>query len=102
MVNSVVWQKRTYDCGIVCIATLLEYYEIQYNYDELLDMVEDRKNGSSMMQIKEILRSYGIDVNGYKIEEKDYQKDDWRTPIIAHLCMCENTYHFIVIFVWRE
>lgn len=91
-------QKKSYDCGIACIAAVLEYLNIPYEYDALLMMEEiNERSGCSMEQLQKILHFFGIDANGYfTVFEPQFLNG--MVPFIARLEIVSGVFHYVCVF----
>jgi ATP-binding cassette subfamily B protein RaxB len=86
-----IYQSEIADCGIACVAMILNYYGKSYSLEDLKIKYSSSVEGSSLNDIIKITKNENIIALPYEIEEEDIQ--DIKTPCIAHW----NKNHFVVI-----
>lgn len=85
------FQTEAAECGLACAAMLLTHHGHQISLPELRAKFTSSRNGSSMRKIDEILRLFGMQTRGLRLEIDDLPK--LQLPCIAHWKMD----HFVVI-----
>ena len=92
-------QKYSYDCGIACIAMILKYYNISFDYGKLMTIEEiDPQKGCSLLQMSRILKKFNIDASGYHFENEEYESLIQTAPFIANIKVGSNIFHYIDVF----
>jgi len=61
-VPSVVQPKKSVDCGVACVAMLLEYYGVSYDYKKLRKEIAVLRCGTSSPQLGSYLLKHGFEV----------------------------------------
>lgn len=103
MTYPVVKQRTNYDCGIACIATILEYLQIPYEYNSLLIMENiNEQSGCSMEQLQRILKNCGINSWGYFADPKKDWDLQGKIPFIARLKIIYESYHYVTVYEWKK
>ena len=89
-----VMQTTTNDCGIACIMSILLYYGINPNREEVLQKTNRKRDGTTAFDLLNVAKDYGLDAVGVKENITNIKK----TPVIAHTVKDQNMFHFIVIY----
>lgn len=100
--QGIVFQKHDFSCGSAAIATLLRYhYQIEINEQQVFqamyqsgDQAKIRREGFSLLDMKNFLERLGFQADGFKKPLADLQR--FAVPAVA--LIRDNGYnHFIVI-----
>ena len=86
-----IYQSEIADCGIACVAMILNFYGKNYSLQDLKNKYSSSISGSSLNDLIKISKNENLIPLPYEIEEEDIK--DINTPCIAHW----NNNHFIVI-----
>ena len=88
-----VKQMSLNECGIACLNMILNYYDINVSYKEIKEKFKLSKEGVSAFDIIKVSNEYGIEAKGYK----NFDLDNIKSPVIAHIINDNNMQHFVVI-----
>lgn len=96
--------QPTYNyCGVSAAHSILKYYEINLNYDELHDTLHIEKNGcASETALYKLFRKNGLSVSKrYKAGIKTIKEaiDEYEAPILTTV---NNENHWIVIYGYSK
>lgn len=91
--NFFVQQKNINDCGVACIAMILKLNGINANYQDIKSKIKLKNEGISAYDIINIAKEYGTTAIGYK----NYNIDNIKEPVIAHLLNDNKLQHFVII-----
>ena len=86
-----IYQSEIADCGLACVAMILNYYGKDYSLDDLKRKYSTSISGTSLNDIIKVSKNEDLIALPYEIEEEDIQ--DIKIPCIAHW----NDNHFVVI-----
>ena len=85
-------QPDSKDCGPTCIRIIAKYYGKLISLQEIRDLSETTRSGSSLLKISEAAEAIGFKTIGVKLNFKKFQKSP--LPLIVHW----NKNHFIVVY----
>jgi len=85
-------QPDSKDCGPTCIRIIAKYYGKLISLQEIRDLSETTRSGSSLLNISEAAEAIGFKTIGVKLNFKKFQKSP--LPLIVHW----NKNHFIVVY----
>ena len=89
-----VIQEECSDCGICCLASIIKYFGGNVSLESLRFYTETSNNGTNAYEIIKCARMYGLDGYGERIKNIENIK----LPVIAHLKLENDFYHFVVIY----
>ena len=90
-------QEETSDCGICCLSTIIKYYDGYVPLETLRINTNTDISGCTAYELINYSKKIGFNSYGKKIEK--INKDMIiNAPIIAHLKLQNNFYHFVVIY----
>lgn len=96
MMHYVSWtQQDRSDCGIVCLASLLQFYGKQVSLKQLRCLAGTNQSGTSLYGLQQAARKLGFDAEG--VQASLSYLDEIKTPVLAHQKMPEGYGHFVVI-----
>ena len=90
-----VSQRYHNDCGIACCAMILNYYNREYKYNDLLKRIKTNEY-ATLKDLKDIFGGKRLFSYAYKCELGSL-KDIHEFPVIIQIIM-HNRAHFIVLF----
>ena len=88
-------QRDYQDCGVTCLAYLIEYYHGYVPIETLRDDTNTSRNGTTAYDLVWALKKYHFDAYGMKIENE--QIKSIKCPFIAHVVLENGLYHFVVV-----
>ena len=86
-------QHQKTECGLCCVAMLASYYKHEVTVRELRREIETGRDGSSFIQLIELLEGMKFNVKAYKIPNKTENVKFIKSKSIA----LWKSKHFIVI-----
>ena len=89
-----VIQEECSDCGICCLASIIKYYGGNVSLESLRYFTETNNYGTNAYELINCAKRFGLDGYGEKVKKID----DINFPVIAHLKLENDFYHFIVIY----
>jgi ABC-type bacteriocin/lantibiotic exporter with double-glycine peptidase domain len=97
--DTYVRQHGPDDCGIACLAMLLNYSGRTNDAAELLRRHKSSPVGSSLLDLREIAGGLGISSKCVTMDTATLR--ELRSPCILHVLNTDNAWHFIVYFQSR-
>ena len=95
MKHKFIRQQDAKDCGVICLYNIIKYYKGNIGIDELRQMLNTDKNGTSVYNIVKTANELGLISSAYECELNDLYKLTF--PIIAHIKVDEKYDHFVII-----
>jgi len=89
----IIEQHQKTECGLCCVAMISSYYKHEITMEELRAILETGRDGTSFIQLIEILESIGFETKAFKVPNFAAKYKNIRTPSIA----LWKSRHFIVI-----
>lgn len=91
-------QSGLKDCAAASLLMIIKYYEGYINIEQLSDMLETNKFGTTAYNIVKVANNIGFDSKGIKTNLNEINNENLILPCIAHVVL-ENSYkHYIVIY----
>jgi len=84
------------DCGAACIASISAYYGHRVPISRIRQYAGTDSNGTNLTGMIEAAEKAGLTAKGVKADMKTI--NDAPLPVIAHIILKNNGYHFIVIY----
>ncbi|WP_299667699.1 peptidase domain-containing ABC transporter [uncultured Polaribacter sp.] len=84
------------DCGVVCLQTILKYYNSNYSLEKLREYSGTTKQGTTMLGLMQCGNKIGLEIKGYESTIEALKKN--KIPTILHTLFEEKLQHFIVCF----
>jgi len=94
----IVKQVDACDCGACCLLSIIRYYKGNVPLELLKIDTNTSKLGTNAYEIIKAAEKYGFEGKGIKMNKII----DLTLPIIAHLKISEDFYHFIVIYEIKD
>ena len=88
-------QRDFQDCGVTCLAYLIEYYHGYVPIEILREDTHTSVNGVSALDLVNTLKKYHFDSYGMRIDEEELVKI--KVPFIAHLILENGLHHFVIV-----
>lgn len=91
-------QRKTKDCGLASLKTLLYYYGIKFDKNEYNnELLKNNNKEFSFQQMIDIAKSKSIILEAYQVDNMIDNKQSINFPIIVQI-RNKNSFHFVVIF----
>lgn len=89
-------QQDQSDCGIVCLQTILKYYNCNYSLEKLREYSGTTQQGTTMLGLLQCGNKVGLEIKGYESSVEALR--EIKNPAILHTIFEEKLQHFIVCF----
>ena len=89
-----VLQQNQNDCSIACLETILMYFNIKPDREKLLKSINFKSCDYNAYDIVKMAKAYNVTCFGIKTKVSKIKS----FPIIAHVIVNKNYFHFIVIY----
>lgn len=83
------------DCGVICIAYLVEFYGGYIPYEKIREDTYTTQSGTNAYDMLEALKKYGFDAIGKRLNFEELKT--LPLPLIGHFIMPNKLEHFMVI-----
>lgn len=94
--KSHIQQQDQSDCGVVCMQTILKYYESNFSLEKLREYSGTSKQSTTMLGLMQCGNKIGLDVKGYESSIEALKEN--KTPAILHTVFDDKLQHYIVCF----
>lgn len=88
------------DCGIICLTSILSYYNSYQPLEELRELSGTNKTGATMLGLIQCARKIGFDADGYEADIKSLK--DSKDIAILHIIKDEILQHYVVCFGYSQ
>lgn len=95
--KSIVRQEGLKDCGPACLATIIKHYKGYVELEELKELCQTTKKGTTAYHLIEASKKCGFEATGMKISLEEMTQENMILPCIAHVTKYNSYYHFLVI-----
>lgn len=92
-----VHQHGHSDCGVACLASIIQYHEGQRTLDEIRQLCGTTKLGTSLLGLYQGAITLGFDAVGLEAEEVDNLKE-LENPAILHIILENRLQHYVVYY----
>lgn len=89
-----VLQEECSDCGICSLASIIKYYKGSISLETLRFYTGTNNNGTNAYELINCAQKFGFNAYGEKCNDLSLIKK----PVIAHLKLENDFYHFVVIY----
>jgi ATP-binding cassette subfamily B protein len=84
------------DCGVLCLQTILKYYDSYISLEKLREYSGTTKQGTTMLGLMQCGNKIGLEIKGYESTIEALKQN--KTPAILHTLFEEKLQHFIICF----
>lgn len=91
-------QEEIKDCGAACLSMIIKYYKGFLGMEEIRELINVTKKGTTAFHIIEGAKKIGFNANGYNCELDKFEEENIMLPCIANVIMNKSYSHFIVIY----
>jgi len=91
--NLEVLQEEVSDCGVCCLASIIRYYKGDISLEVLRYNTNTSSDGTNALELINCAKRYGFNAYGKKTNNLIINQ-----PVIAHLKLENNFFHFVVIY----
>lgn len=96
--NLEIIQEESSDCGICSLASIIKYYGGDISLEYLRFYTETSENGTNAYNLINCAKKIGFNAYGEKCRDLSIIDQ----PVIAHLKLDNDFYHFVVIYKIRK
>ena len=89
-----VIQEENSDCGICCLSSIIKYYKGYIPLEILRLNTNTNNDGTNAYELINYAKRIGFNSYGEKVNNLEKLK----LPLIAHLKLNNNIFHFVVIY----
>ncbi|WP_175418915.1 peptidase domain-containing ABC transporter [Aureibaculum algae] len=93
-------QQDQSDCGVVCLKTVLNYFESDSPLERLREYSGTSSNGTTMLGLLQCANKVGLMTKGYEATLDDLKET--KEIAILHTVIENELYHYIVCFGYNE
>lgn len=91
------FQENNMDCGIACLSTIANFYNLDYTYNDILEKSELKEDGISLEDLSKTANEIGFTTQLIYAEYESFKKLS-SFPLIVFL----NYNHYVVVFSCRK
>ena len=91
-------QEGLKDCGAASLQMIIKYYGGYVSIEELNEMLNTTKNGTTAYDLIDVGKKLGFDTYGLKVSLNEIKENDLMFPIIVHTTINEKYNHFMVLY----
>ena len=95
--NHFILQQTQSDCGIACLASIINYYEGNAILHSIRHKTGTKKTGVTLLGLYEAASDYGFDVEGYRLDDLSKLEPPEFQPSILHVVL-NKLNHFVVFY----
>lgn len=88
------------DCGVICIASILSYYNSYKPLEELRELSGTNKTGATMYGLIQCAKKIGFDADGYEADIKSLK--ECKDIVILHIIKDEILQHYVVCYGYSQ
>ena len=86
------------DCAAASLLMIIKYYKGYINIEQLSDMLETNRNGTTAYNIIKVANEIGFSAKGIKTNLNELNSSNLILPVIAHVVIDNKYKHYIVIY----
>lgn len=95
--NSFARQHDQSDCGVACLASIINFYEGEISLENLRKISGTSKQGTTLLGLLQAAQQLGFDAEGLEAESVDNLKE-LSEPAILHVVMEGRLQHYLVFY----
>lgn len=84
------------DCGVVCLTSILSYYNSYKPLEELRELSGTNKTGATMLGLIHCAKKIGFDADGYEADIKNLKES--KDIAVLHIIKNDILQHYVVCF----
>ncbi|MGZ0015430.1 ABC transporter transmembrane domain-containing protein [Yeosuana sp. AK3] len=88
------------DCGVMCLSSILSYYNGYYPIEELRELSGTNKTGATMLGLIQCARKIGFDADGYEADIEILRESN--DISILHIVKANILQHYIVCYGYSK
>lgn len=88
------------DCGVVCLTSILSYYNSYQPLEELRELSGTNKTGATMLGLIQCAKKIGFDADGYEADIQSLKES--KDIAILHIIKDEMLQHYVVCFGYSQ
>lgn len=88
------------DCGVACLASIINYYGGKINLEQLRELSGTTKQGTTLLGLFQSAQKIGLDVEGLEADLEWLKRID--SPVILHVLIDDRLQHYIVCYGYQN
>lgn len=84
------------DCGVVCLKSILNYYDADLPIEQLREWSGTNKTGTTMLGLLQCAKKIGFDADGYEADMESLKQ--CKDLCILHILKDEILQHYVVFY----
>ncbi len=98
VILSFIKQRHRTDCGIACISMVLDFYQCNISYQQIVDVVKvDKKKGINLAGIVDAMAYFGFEAEAVR-GEREVFFSEYPLPCIALIQFQTGATHYVVVY----
>lgn len=93
-----IQQQDEKDCGVACVAMILNFYKSEVPIYKLREFSGTDLEGTSAFGLKMALEKVGFDCLAVQADSEVWKETELPTPLIAHICVNNSYMHYVVVY----
>jgi ABC-type bacteriocin/lantibiotic exporter with double-glycine peptidase domain len=95
--RSFVLQQDQSDCGVACLASVMNYYDGSESLERLRTLSGTSQQGTSMLGLYQAAQQVGFGAEAFKVQSIDHLSNA-SVPAILHVVVDDRLQHFFVFY----
>lgn len=95
-------QQDEKDCGVVCLAMVLKYYDTEIPLHKLRELSGTDLEGTSAFGLKKTLEKLNFDCLAIQADNELWEEKELPLPLIAHIIIDNKYPHYAVVYGIKE
>lgn len=91
-------QQDEKDCGIACLAMILNYYKTEVPINKLREYSGTDKQGTSALGLKRCIEKFDFDCKAIQADANVWKETELTLPLVAHVLVDQKYFHYVVIY----
>ncbi|MGX7245789.1 peptide cleavage/export ABC transporter [Enterococcus quebecensis] len=91
-------QQDQKDCGVVCLAMILNYYKTEIPINKLRELSGTDIDGTSVFGLKTCLKKLNFDCKAVEAESAIWKEKELPLPLVAHVLIDQSYLHYVVVY----
>ncbi|GGD05407.1 peptide cleavage/export ABC transporter [Enterococcus wangshanyuanii] len=98
MTMKLIKQQDEKDCGVACLAMILNYYKTEVPINKLREISGTDTDGTSAFGLKTCIEKFNFDCQAIQADSTVWREKDLTLPLIAHILVDQKYFHYVVIY----
>lgn len=93
-----VRQQDEKDCGVACLAMILNYYNTEVPISKLREISGTDLEGTSALGLKKCIEKFHFECQAIQADSLIWGEEELTLPLIAHCLIDAKYFHFVVVY----